>query len=93
MNYRDIALTNTITKIFTTLIATRLARWCEKHNILPECQFGFRAERSRKDNIFTLQARIALELAKPKGKLYAEFVDFKRAFNSVNHDILWQSLH
>ena len=48
---------------------------------------------SQDDNIFTLQARIAIKLSKPKGKLFAAFVDFRRAFDSVVHAALWKSLY
>ena len=92
LNYRGIALANTAAKIFTTLIAKRLNLWGEQNRILPEAQAGFRAKRSRDDNIFTLRARIGLELAKPKGKLFAAFVDFRRAFDSVVHGTLWLKL-
>ncbi|CAG7827601.1 unnamed protein product [Allacma fusca] len=36
VNYRGIELINTISKLFTTIIQTRLYNWCEKHQILPE---------------------------------------------------------
>ena len=92
INYRGIALMNCITKIFTTLIATRLKVWSEANQILPECQAGFRPGRSCEDIIFSLQAKIALATSKAR-KLYVAMVDFRRAFDSVDHTILWQSLY
>lgn len=93
LNYRGISLSNSVTKIFTALISARLTSWCEQCNVLPELQGGFRSSRSCEDNVFTLHARVAVELSKPKGKLYAAFIDFRRAFVSVSHSLLWDSLY
>lgn len=57
-NYRPIALVNYITKIFTQILATRLNKWIEDSNFLPEWQAGFRKNRSCIDNIFSLNAII-----------------------------------
>lgn len=92
-NYRGIALANSISKIFTSLLASRVSKWSEDSNILPECQSGFRAKRGCDDNIFVLQAKITTVLSKPKGKLYIAFIDFKRAFDSIIHVILWNKLY
>ncbi|XP_043287106.1 uncharacterized protein [Venturia canescens] len=93
LNYRGIALANTIAKLFTTIIAKRVQNWCEIYDILPEAQAGFRPGRSCEDNIFILHAKIGLALSKPKGKLFIAFIDFRRAFDSVSHGILWEKLH
>uniref|UniRef100_A0ABD2WGY5 Reverse transcriptase domain-containing protein n=1 Tax=Trichogramma kaykai TaxID=54128 RepID=A0ABD2WGY5_9HYME len=52
-----------------------------------------RRGRGCQDNIFTLSTIIQEQLQKPKAKTYAIFVDFKRAFPSVNHDLLFQKLY
>ena len=44
------------------------------------------------DNIFTLNILIQLRLRKVKGKLYGLFVDFKSAFDSIDHQLLWDKL-
>lgn len=91
-SYRPIALVNTIVKIFTQTIHTRVIKWCDTNNKLPEWQSGFRADRSCLDNIYTLNTVIQLHLRKERGKLYALFVDFKGAFDNVRHDLLWEKL-
>lgn len=93
LNCRGIALTKNISKILTTLISSRLSTWCEQNNVFPEYQGGFRDNRSCEDNVFTLQARVCLELNKPRGKLYAAFVYFRRTFDFVVHNLLWDTLH
>ena len=90
-NYRPIALVNAVTKLFTQILYQRVLKWCNKNDAIPEFQSGFRAGRGCLDNIFTLNSIIQLQLQK-KGKLFAFFVDFKRAFPSINHALLWQKL-
>ncbi|XP_043474456.1 uncharacterized protein LOC122506384 [Leptopilina heterotoma] len=45
MNYRGIALLNSVTKVFTSLLAKRLGGWAESCRLIPEEQAGFRAKR------------------------------------------------
>ena len=91
-NYRPIALLNAIVKIFTSVLSCRITEWCNKNNLIPEWQAGFRKNRACLDNIFVLNSIIQLRVKRSKGKLYAAFVDFKSAFPSVNHQLLWEKL-
>lgn len=91
-NYRGIALLNTFSKLFTGIIANRLHRWVEDNVILLENQSGFRKGRSCIDNIFTINSLIQINLRLRKSKVYATFVDFRKAFDSVEHDILFAKL-
>ena len=75
-NYRGIALTNTISKIFTHILHERLLNWTKKYNILPEIQGGFRPERSCLENMYILQSAIHFRLRIDKGHVYAIFIDF-----------------
>jgi len=89
-NYRPIALLNTSLKLFTGLLTNRLVTWAERNKVLPEAQAGFRKKRGCDDQIFTLQA--TLQAGTTRGKVYALFIDFARAFNSVQHKKLWEKL-
>lgn len=91
-NYRGISLINAVTKAFTAVLKRRLATWAESNSLIPEIQSGFRRGRSCTDNIFVLQSVIEERLSRPGGKLYAFFLDFRQAFDSVNHCLLWQKL-
>lgn len=91
-NYRGLALVNCCAKIFTSIILNRLSQWTDECNILPECQAGFRLGRGCQDNVFTLSSVINLHIRHKKRKLFAIFVDFKRAFDSVDHVDLWNKL-
>ena len=81
-NYRGIAFLNAIYKIFAGVILDRLTKWVERENLLSEFQTGFRKGYSTMDNIFCLTsiARIYQKMGKT---LYAFFVDFKAAFDSI----------
>lgn len=84
-NYRGIALINSITKLFTSILKSRLQTWAHTRKIIPECQTGFVPDKCCLDNTFVLMASINQQLRLSKRKVYALFVDYKRAFDSVNH--------
>ena len=69
----------------------RLYSFLEKEQLLFEGQFGFRNNRSTTDALIDITERI--RNACDKG-LYAcgAFLDFKKAFDTVNHDILLSNL-
>ena len=56
-----------------------------------EEQAGFRKNYSTTDHIFNLKCLIDLYLFRGK-KLYCAFIDYKKAFDSVNRIYLWQKL-
>ena len=84
--YRGIALINSCAKLFTLVLLERMTVHCENNNILPERQAGFRRLRSCTDNIFILNSIIQIHL---RLKVFVAFVDFKSAFDTINHNLLW----
>lgn len=91
-NYRNIALFNCITKIYTQILAVRLKCWAESNKIIPDFQSGFREERCCTDNLFSLSAAIQTVINKKSRYVIAIFVDFEKAFDSVIHSKLWHKL-
>lgn len=91
-NYRPIALVSCLLKTFSMIINNRLHIWSEELHLVPEFQAGFRKRRSCADHIFTLNSIIQIHLRQKRSKVFALFVDFKSAFPSVNHNILWHKL-
>ena len=68
----------------------RLYTWAEhKQNISTE-QAGFRKGYSTVDHIFTLTSMIIKKLNSKRG--YVAFVDYKKAFDTVNREALWDVL-
>ena len=90
-NYRGVALTSVVSKVYTHILNKRLSRWAEREEKIIEEQAGFRAGYSTIDHIFTLYTLVQKYLLNST-KLYVAFVDFKKAFDSVNRNRLWESL-
>lgn len=67
------------------LVATRLAYFVEKHNILNNVQSGFRKGRSTVDHIIRLQDTIN-KYNHNKGFTVGVFIDFESAF-----PMLWRN--
>ena len=90
-NYRGIYLLCSFSKIFTTAIGRRLELWCESENILSKNQFGFRQGHRTTDAIFIFSTLIEKSKATHKPLVFC-FIDLKKAFDNVNHEILWKKL-
>lgn len=91
-NYRLISLVNCIAKVYMQIPLKRIQKFCTSNSLIPEFQSGFRSGRSCLDNIFSLNSLIQINTVKPKSKVYAIFVDFRAAFDSIDHCKLWKKL-
>jgi len=87
--YRGIASERTLKKIFCKLLIERVASVVNK--TLPPEQFGFRRNMGTSDAIHVLQSEIERILSKPKGHLYAVFVDCVKAFDRAPRHLLVES--
>ena len=90
-NYRPISILPVLDKIFEKIIYTRLYSFFEKYNIISENQFGFRNNKS------TLQAALQLQkaiLPAFKNNIFGIgiFVDFRKAFDTVDRDNFFKKL-
>ena len=83
-NYRSISLLSNLSKIFTGIINKRIVLWSESKNVLSECQAEFRQKKSTVDQMFILKTMIDESLFRKRGRFYCMFVDFSKAFDSVN---------
>ena len=90
-NYRGVTLLSTLGKLFTKILNSRLTEWAENYGVYIEAQAGFRSKMGTTDNIFVLHGLITHLINEGK-KLYCAFVDFRKAFDFVNRDILWFKL-
>jgi len=90
-NYRGISFQNALAKVFSALLLERLKNWVKNYNILTELQAAFRKGYSKVDNIFSLTS-IARSYIDSGKKLYAFFVDFKAAFDSIDRRALTYKL-
>ncbi|XP_077986167.1 uncharacterized protein LOC144440655 [Glandiceps talaboti] len=83
-NYRAISLLSIFSKVFTSILNERIKIWAKQFNIVPECQAGFREGYSTVDNFFTLYATLQKSVSVRGKKLYCLYVDFEKAFDSVD---------
>ena len=90
-NYRSIWLTSLFSKIYTAILDKRLGCFTTRNKTLPEEQAGFREGYSTIDHIFSLYAMIKKQFTKDR-KLYVCFVDYRKAFDSVNREALFNIL-
>ena len=90
-NYRGITITSCLGKLFTTLINSRLGKFVEDMELIGPEQAGFRSGYSTVDHIFVLNSLIDFYLFRKK-RLYACFIDYKKAFDSIQRQQLWMKL-
>ena len=86
-NWRGIMLLSIPCKILTRIILERIKKALDE--TLREEQAGFRQDRSCTDHIATLRIIIEQSL-EWQIQLYSVFVDFQKAFDSVDRDVIWR---
>ena len=90
-NYRGITLLSCLGKLFTGLINQRLSKFLDSNGLLGEEQAGFREGYSTMDHTLTLNLIIEFLLSKHK-RLYCAFIDYHKAFDTVDRTHLWTKL-
>ena len=90
-NYRPISLLSIVNKILEKLMYARLISFINKHKLLYKYQFGFRKNHSTALALIEITDNIIKDLE--SGKCSAGiFIDFKKAFDTVDHNILLSKL-
>ena len=90
-NFRPISLLSVFDKIIEKLMHKRLYQFLEDHNILFENQFGFRKNNSTSYALMEITERIKETIDESKFGC-GIFIDLKKAFDTVNHNILLTKL-
>ena len=90
-NYRPISVLPFFSKVFEKIFSFYIIEFLDLHNVLYDKQFGFRQRHSTSHAVITLVEKIthALDSGKVVGVV---FVDFKKAYDTVSHDILLRKL-
>lgn len=86
-NHRTISLISHPSKVMLRVLLNRLKRKSEE--VLSEEQAGFRPKRSTVEQIFNIRLIIEKHLQHQQD-IYHNFIDFKKAFDRVWHEGLWQ---
>jgi len=91
-NYRPITISPTPGKILDSIICTHLCSYLTTNNIISNYQHGFRLGRSCSTNliIFNNYTLNNLNSGYPVDTFY---LDFRKAFDSVPHNLLLHKLH
>ena len=90
-NYRPVSVLPVLSKIFERLLYSRLLTFINENNVLYAFQFGFRALHSPNLALLLLVDKISKALEEGDYVL-GLFLDFSKAFDTVNHDILFRKL-
>ena len=90
-NFRAIAVSSVIGKLFSTILLDRLIKFRNTNCPDPENQLGFTKNAQTYDHILTMQT-IASKYKKMHKNVYAIFVDFRKAFDSVCRQALFYKL-
>ena len=90
-NYRPISLLPTISKVFEKVVNGQLIKYLENNKLLSASQYGFRESHSTELAAIELAEFIQNEIDKNHIPLVI-FLDFSKAFDSIDHNILLKKL-
>lgn len=89
--YRTIMIGHTLAKLYGAVLESELSSYAEREGLRAPGQAGFRRAFSTIDHIFTLRCLIDQAKAQKK-RLHCCFVDFRKAFDTVPRERLFQRL-
>ena len=88
-NYRGLCISSALLKIICSLLNYRILLQVKQRGLINKNQTGFKESHRTADNLLTLKNVVKKYVTMGKGKLYACFVDFKKAYDSVWHEGLF----
>ena len=91
-NYRPVALTNHITKAFEKIIKNEVVVHLASHQFMNLTQHGFRAGRSTLTNLIEYYESVLL-LLQHFPSVDAIYLDYSKAFDKCDHNIILEKLH
>ena len=89
-NYRTISLTCVASKILEHIVHSFITKHLNDHNILTDCQHGFRAKRSTEMQLILTLHDMAKAIQ--SSSIHTAVLDFAEAFDKVTHRRLLRKL-
>jgi hypothetical protein len=90
-NYRPISLANTFSKVLEKIVAVKLTNHLDLNKLIDKYQFGFQKGLSTEHNLIHLTNYVSEALNSNKFCI-GVFLDIKKAFDCVPHDLLIRKL-
>ena len=91
VNYRPVSILPVFSKLYEKLMYNRILEFIEKIKLLYDLQFGFRKDHSTSLALMLLVDKILKALHEGEYVL-GVFIDFSKAFDTVDHEILLRKL-
>ena len=91
LSYRGISLASSMYKMYCYILNERLSKWAEDNDNIVDEQNGFRRKRSTIDHISSL-TNIIDTRKKLRKATFCAFIDFRKAYDSINRSKLWNRL-
>ena len=91
LSYREITVTSSFYKLYCLILNNRLIKLEEEYSVLNDAQYGFHSGRSTVDHISSLTSIIETRELK-KQSTYVGFIDFKKAYDSIDRNIMFKKL-
>ena len=90
-NYRPISLLPQFSKVLEKIFYKRMVKFVEDKGIFHDNQFGFRSKRNTGQAILSLVEDVTDAIEK-NSTTAGVFIDFKKAFDTLEHEYLWEVL-
>ena len=91
-NWRPITILNSVGKLLEKIVHYQTCIYLQFHEILTEDQHGFRRNHSTSSAIFEFLKDIYENIRK-KEVMGCVYIDYQKAFDTINHNILFSKLH